>query len=1130
MKKTPILRQLFSSKNPIGILLELKKLPYNQSRKKIIQALRHPLVRSIVVRKSMSLPREFNDLRNGKILAYENFLDGELAYFVQDILTYSREVSQFLELEEVYSNLIFQESWEDADKILSKIKNEICVSYWVIENRISIQEKLNGTEGNWKYLKEINQKSSVPYSLLFQSLFSRKAESDNTVFQYKKDIENTIKNLGSVEMQYVLFKAGYFLTDDYKDFSYILHIEGLSSIIDKYLFLIDFIIEIQVDKENIPLILNVISDIQNSGISDSRLDRIKENLNPDVEQKFELDYINVIDEYTSGNYKVFISYCQAQAKLESQLSVELLNLYVKSLIEIGSDYVRIDIGDLWNDLMRDLFNIYDKNELYHDSRENILKFYLFFPNDKRVKQLLSIVSLITGMKYKGHPLNTYYYNFSEYTILNDCFHINMSNKKFENSLSIQVRKAILDNDFSNIQSKIPETKFLIYQSRSNLINNESLDILQLELCLKNENLSNISKEEIFKLIYDSHIKSEKHFEAIKLYVEIYFQNKFLVERVKGPDLLKKIISDNYEISNISIVFPIYFHLENAEYYYQYVALDLYLNSIKVDRPSEISFTINLTKFEVFLLEEVCHIEVLNNFYLIFSTDNEVIEERINILKLLSRNDLESQEKYLEEIASLSQKIKIKEYLESSIDGKINLNFTRIKEDKVYNLENSYNRFVKLNEYTRFNELKLLDATEKVTSFLTEMKSDSSKLTDASFLSFKALFLEVVDHFLFSKEHGLDGDLSTRIRHGVLENQIRSVFMEKSLIANKNSEEKYNDVDKINNYLKEKNYDEKTIIKVQQVFKAFSKSIDDQIQTIVKNLIQIQSNNNRKKPQALFNYNFAEEYLYVMFRATSVEVNNYDDFLNTCFEAIKAHTETLLQKISSFFRLDVTHKFDQLLDQLVDELNLILPENDEFLSKIIQEINQTSTIIQREVYSIADWFKLSNNLDKTVLDFETIVKIAVESINLYSKKIDPKVHIKTNILFQHSLYYVDLLKIMLENAIKHSGVSNEELEVDIIVESEELEREGVSISNVKITIENNLKLGIKGLKDKLSKVRMGWKSDLDSVNREGGSGFQKVKRILQYDLKALDNNFDFQMKDDKLQIILSYTNRIWWKDE
>ena len=70
----------------------------------------------------------------------------------------------------------------------------------------------------------------------------------------------------------------------------------------------------------------------------------------------------------------------------------------------------------------------------------------------------------------------------------------------------------------------------------------------------------------------------------------------------------------------------------------------------------------------------------------------------------------------------------------------------------------------------------------------------------------------------------------------------------------------------------------------------------------------------------------------------------------------------------------------------------------------------------------------------------------------------------------------------------------------------------------------------GLAYRLSQVKKGWNSDLDSVNVEGGSGFQKIKRILQYDLKTLENNFDFEIDKNKLKLKLSYTNRIWWKDD
>src|SRR5262249_29268754 len=56
------------------------------------------------------------------------------------------------------------------------------------------------------------------------------------------------------------------------------------------------------------------------------------------------------------------------------------------------------------------------------------------------------------------------------------------------------------------------------------------------------------------------------------------------------------------------------------------------------------------------------------------------------------------------------------------------------------------------------------------------------VTKAQFALFKELFLDVRDRFISSGEHGLDAYLSIRIRHGVLQNQIRSPFEAFHLIS------------------------------------------------------------------------------------------------------------------------------------------------------------------------------------------------------------------------------------------------------------------------------------------------------------------------------------------------------------
>ena len=78
--------------------------------------------------------------------------------------------------------------------------------------------------------------------------------------------------------------------------------------------------------------------------------------------------------------------------------------------------------------------------------------------------------------------------------------------------------------------------------------------------------------------------------------------------------------------------------------------------------------------------------------------------------------------------------------------------------------------------------------------------------------------------MLSKEYGLDGYLSTRIRHGTFLNHIRSVFEAHNLMSQKSSDGLYRD----NEYWKDRFPQplHGKSVQLQNEIKRFSKTIDD----------------------------------------------------------------------------------------------------------------------------------------------------------------------------------------------------------------------------------------------------------------------------------------------------------------
>lgn len=1122
-----ILEQLFRTKNVYTLLYNLKTLSFSNSTKKIKQALKHPVALKTIFHKS-SLPKEYSQLRENKVLGFSGNLEGELAWSVQSLSKYSDLINKFTELNLVFEKAILLDDNKTGLGVLKRIDDEICKSYWGIENLFSTIQNLEGDEGNWALLQELNSKTKDYYTLFFNGTFSKKAESGITLLQYKRDIEAEMNTLSGDDSEYLLFKLGYFFVEDYTQYAYITFTENASSIIDRYLTIIDVVFEISNIESHTTLVAEVINELEVLGIKDLRIKRLKEISGIENDFKINDELFEILDSYTIGDYSNVIINIKNFLK-ENPDCIEVYDIYIKSLVEQNRDFEKTNVSTIIDNILENLFSIYKRDVNYYTSRENLLKIYLAFPKINFFKRLLGLVSDLTGIKSTKDVFSNSFYVYSRFSNPS----IIIAKKKLKNyynhniylkeHASFKVNQSIAHNDFSEISKmNIPDNKINLYKARGSFFNDNYFDSINiLENLLLEKELKVYIEEEAIQLLFYSYL-FEKHYDkAVSLFVDSFFKNKFLVERLNADLLYNFILQNDYNLAT-SIDLPIFFYLNNANSYQKYVSLEIYLEHINVDKPSEIGNEIVENEKSLFLLEKICDLKVLNYFYSVFLNDNEVIEERKDILRKLTSVDKSKSNIYLEELASITQKEKIKSIIQVVNDGKIKLNFSRIKDNKDINLENNFNRFVKFREFAKENNLTVLDTQILIENYLSELTSDSSKLQDASFVQFKSVYFEVVEHFLFSEEHGLDGDISTRIRHGVLENQIRKIFLNTNLIALKNKKGNYEDIEYWNEYGENDGYLNEVILKFQEVLKKFSKSIDDKIDYIINEQMQVFSNRYRKKKKGLFNYYFTEEYLWILYKDITENIQDYDAFMNTSFDILKDHTDLLLINIKDYFRDTLNIEFNSYMEELEGDIKELFPVQAPIFSELFQVINNTKFLIQKELDLISEWFKISNPILDYTLDVKTIIETSVESINLIhaKNKINANINDSSDLLLQGFDYYIIIFGILFENIIKHSGIESSEIDVEVITGSELVRIEKNDLTSFHVSIKNEVcNVDEDFLREVFETIKENWSNKLYKVNTEGGSGFNKIKRILKYDIKCFDSIFDYSITGNNLMLSL-----------
>ena len=107
-------------------------------------------------------------------------------------------------------------------------------------------------------------------------------------------------------------------------------------------------------------------------------------------------------------------------------------------------------------------------------------------------------------------------------------------------------------------------------------------------------------------------------------------------------------------------------------------------------------------------------------------------------------------------------------------------------------------------------------------------------------------------------------------------------------------------------------------------------------------------------------------------------------------------------------------------------------------------------------------------------------------------------------------------MLFDNIIEHSGLKANELRIEVNIKNSE--------DSISFEIRNNFSTSLnkETLENTLQNVKRQWQFIDDSmVNKEGGSGFEKIKKIIKYQIIAFNNSFDFKIEQNELSIILIF---------
>ena len=487
----------------------------------------------------------------------------------------------------------------------------------------------------------------------------------------------------------------------------------------------------------------------------------------------------------------------------------------------------------------------------------------------------------------------------------------------------------------------------------------------------------------------------------------------------------------------------------------------------------------------------------------FENTEEVESERINICQFLVEQKVSSSHILLKEIKNITEQSLISKYIQVIEQNKIYVNEEGIKSKLQSNLAEYYLRYIDLvkNSTTLKRDLNnkvLINNTFGVN--IPYPKNDIIPLLQNA-------LSDVKEYFVFSNEYGLNGFISTNIRHGKLYNFLTSSLIKSNLFI------------KQDNAYWQINY--QIDAKIMEILATFSNDIEKSINGFKDQYIQIVTDKENTK-NGLFRYDLTEEISIAIYNQLDEEPS-FEEFENILLEVLWRHTEINLENIRYIILNELIPKIQHIFKELNLKIETIQNKNN--LSEIRDVIRHESTILQRNLETLKQWF--TRQTISSIADFEftlpvSITKEVIKNVhanNFIKLNADIKIKDKFKGLFLKG--FVDILYILFDNAIKHSDSECEKINL-LLDKSDEKQYE------YRLYVTNQIKenLNIKLNTQKIEEIRDNIRNKMygQSVGTEGGTGFYKIVKILTYDMVMGNRFIDFYYQGDKFIVEIHFGKR------
>lgn len=1046
---------------------------------------------------------------------------------------------------ENYSNQILNGQYEQALEILDQIEDRYGYSLWVIKNKIAVLQKIGGLEEQKKYVnylkKNIVNNSLVKFIIHWVSI---RNEDNTSMPRFEARVRRLINKLDKDNQTGYIDYSNYHILGEIKpemeSFCNVLRMEYSRSIIDYYFAFIE-LLKIAMLSEDLRNKSGFILRNLNGELTDpiiNFLDRLKGDVPTVLSNELEL-IDNAYLLFLSGDHHKAVHEILQKDFCEKNNSI---SLFVAALAYSALDEkTRLQIRTEFNskeylvNLIIELSNVIRKGIVGAGRSVNELK--------KRQVNFAScswssVIKLI--LRREGtlfyYPDNVDALLATEmahtFPILLNCFK--------NTSLADQYRivcettyagRPTAELEICNFNKQEIPISLSGFSAQYDLYNcfyyfDSGMFSNSIELGLKLAS----SEHEYYKrkgigLVTHSFLEQDDLLNACIYSVSYYLENKEVYSFLPISEITANALpgTENWNKLYRCIEFPILLdvytklidpegHISRSYAYEDF----LYQNGMK--KPSEL--LLKQAEFEnnklVYYLREICIEANMDTSDAFENGSEEIISERLAVVKILLNIDPRNKEVYDDEIHDIIRKQIIARKRKEVDNSRIYVDVQAISNWARIELKESYERYV---DYVKHG-LKL-EFSEKKSS----KSNDNIKIPENEVTALLASMVEEIIAAYLSPEFGLDRFLSTRIRHGIMEGHLRRPLQQHNLITKRKSE-KGNYLR--NDFLLEKLIepkDPRIVEQLDNLFSSFSRKYDDLIFEITDEWIQVQSS---RKPSGLFEFAATDEFI-IKIAETIKENTSIDEFIGYVLNSLDQLLILNLARIREVMNSLARPRIKRLIQDFHTDISKY--QNQLFMTEIDDVVAKSRTAIQNQLDKIIGWFVPSSTgnsppfyIDEAVIVAETIIKEGYPKFNVdYEAKEEKEFEIHGNLP-----KFVDIFVNIFDNVVKRA-----DLELPCASVIVELTNPSSELRIVTIRVSNEIGGGVawKSNRDNLmSKKLILDGGDYDKhVAKDRNSGLFKIhKNVMEFGPKNSEfpAELDFDIDSEGFWIEFSITFKMY----